>query len=508
MIDYHIYGTHHIGVKEFPPFIRITLQDAVRRQLFSEVLKTVGKIKRKHEVSGDFFSALYGEKKAKIFNLLFEGPQTAMSLIQNSELSSSAVYHLLSKLRSQNRIKKEGRTYILNEPDFYPVTLHELVQIEEEPDKRRKYGISVKELELAFFLWERFSLVAPDRGGYGRTYGSWYTLADAVHRWRTGRTDIPVWALRGLIDLSGPEILTRKGAIRQYHLPPGIPVRTSSNGEYKIPIFVDSTLDKVVVQLMQKMSKNHLYTFPKRKKWLFEALQERFGDFDHTASRIPSAITEILTSHYGLESLNRSSSCIPEAMKTRWAELNPVLKIEEESSLVLHIISLSSRSNGGFEITSRSKPFLQDVSYLTSDLGLGALTVRKKQSRPHFRAYLSENKTQILKRYAHLFQEYADLQFWMRIPLNRIGEKIVLHEGNRSLEEICREELSRFVSSILGSLERKKKPQFSYAQPGFTQYEPEITDYFWVHKSLPSPRTVEELVEMEEAAGEESLLYA
>ena len=382
MIDYHAYGNHQIGVKEFPSFIRITLQGTVRRQLFSHALKTVGKIKRKYDISEDLFFALYGEKKAKILNLLLEGPQTATSLIKNSELSPSAAYHLLNTLRSQNRIKKEGRTYRLNKSEFHSVTLHELVKMEEEPDKRRKYGVSVRELELAFFLWERFSLVAPDDGGYGRTYSNWYTMADAVHRWRTGRTDLPVWALQGLIDLSGPETLTRKGAITQYHVPPGIPVKPYSHGEYRLPVHVDGTLDKIVVQLMQKMSKNHLYTFPKRKKWLFKALKERFGDFDTTTTRIPSAITEILKSYYGLKSLDRFSSCIPDAMKTRWAELNPVSKMEEVSSLVLHIISLSSRSNGGFEITSRSKSFLQDVSYLTSDLGLGALTVRKKLSRP------------------------------------------------------------------------------------------------------------------------------
>jgi hypothetical protein len=506
MNEYQPYHSDEIGVREFPSFLRITLQDTRRKKLFSDAMRKVGKMKRPYEGSEDNINRLFGDKKAKIVSLLSESPRTAASLIRESELSSSAVYHFLSNLRKQNRVRKEGRVYILNEFDFDILTIHEIVKIEENPHKRRKYGISVKELELAFYLWERFSLIAPEKGGYGRTYSNWYTLADAVHRWRTGRTDIPVWALKGLMDISGEDILTSTGNVMQYHLPPGIPVRPLLDGEYKLPIIVDVTLDKIVVQLLQKMSKNHLYTFPKRKKWLLKALHKKFGDFNHLTARIPSAITEILKVQYDLQTLDRSAACIPAPMTNRWAQMNSLRKIEEESLLLLHIISLSSRSNGGFEITSRSKKFLQDVSYLTSDLGLGSLTVRKKQSRPHFRAYLSEKKVMLLERYAHLFDEYPDLQFWMRIPLNQIGEKIIRSEGKKSLEALCYEELSRFVISILESLERKRKPRFSYGQPEYTQYVPEITDYFWTRTTLPSPRTVEELVEMK-ATEEEPLLY-
>jgi hypothetical protein len=137
---------------------------------------------------------------------------------------------------------------------------------------------------------------------------------------------------------------------------------------------------------------------------------------------------------------------------------------------------------------------------------LGSLTVRKKQSRPHFRAYLSGKKVTLLKRYAHLFDEYPDLLFWMRIPLNQIGEKFISSKGEKSLETICHEELSRFVISILELLERKRKPRFAYGQPDYIQYEPAITDYFWTRTSLPSPRSVEELVELKETE-EEHFLY-
>ncbi|KYK32143.1 MAG: ArsR family transcriptional regulator [Theionarchaea archaeon] len=502
MTDYG-YRTERIGVREFPPFIRVTLKDSTRKELLSRAMRKVGKIKREYNTSGDVFDALYGKKKGKILKLLSKNPQPAKPLIEASGLSPSAVYHFLKELRKRHIISKKGCIYSLNEYDFNSLFLDEIVKLEEDPALRRRYGISIRELELAYFLWDTFAEAASDEGGYGRTYNSEYTLADAVHRWRTGRTDIPVWALTRLAELSGSDILQRESVI-QYHLPPGIPVTPYYDAEYKLPVQAGSNLDKVVIQLLHKMSKNHLYTFPKKRRWLFERLHTSFGEFDDSTSRIPSAITEILKSFYRVKTLNRSSACIPPCMKTRWSDLDPLVRIKEKSALLLHIISLSSRSDGGFEITSRSKPFLEEISYLTSDLGVGALSVRKKHERPHFRVYLSESKVDVLRRYAHLFQEYPDLEIWLRIPLNRIAENLVLTDADReSLEKICREELSHLVESILRSLEKKKR--FSGVL-NYTQYKEEITDYFWEQKLIPSPRRVEELVEMR--AVEEELLYA
>lgn len=497
------YRTERIGVREFPPFIRVTLKDSSRKELLSGAMKRVGKIKREYNTSEDIFDALYGKKKGRILNLLSENPQPAKPLIEASGLSPSAVYHFLKELRKRQIISKKGCTYSLNDYDFNSLLLDEIVKLEEDPILRRKYGISVKELELAYFLWDTFVEVASDEGGYGKTYHSEYTLADAVHRWRTGRTDIPVWALTRLAELSGSDALLKE-SVTQYHLPPGIPVVPYYDAEYKLPVRANSDLDKIVIQLLHKMSKNHLYTFPKRRKWLFERLHTSFGKFDDSTSRIPSAITEILKSYYRVKTLNRSSACIPPHMKTRWHHLHPLVRVTEKSSLLLHVISLSSRSDGGFEITSRSKPFLEEISYLTSDLGVGPLSVRKKHKRPHFRVYLSESKVSVLKRYARLFQEYPDLEIWLRIPLNRIAEKVVLTDADiESLEKICREELSQLVESILRSLEKKRRLS---GPLDYTQHKMEITDYFWEQKLIPSPRRVEELVEMRVV--EEELLYA
>lgn len=501
MVDYSC-RTEHLGLREFPPFIRVTLRDDARKELFSRVMKRVGTIKREYETSDDICDMLYGEKKGLILRLLSKGPQTARTLMKVSGLSHSIVYHFLNSLRERHIISKRGLMYCLEEHDFHSLSLEEIVKLEENPLSRRKYGFSIRELELAYFLWDACMEITSREKGYARNYANTYTLADAVHRWRTGRTDVPVWALNGLAQLSGSDILQKRGSVVQYHLPPGTPVNPSYNGEYKLPVQVDGDLDKVVIQLLQKMSKNNMYIFPKRKKWLFEKLHTLFGEFDDSNSRIPLAITEIIKFHYGIEKLDRYSACIPPRIKARWSELNFLSRIKEESSLLLHVISLSSRSNGGFEITSRSRLFLQDISTFLSDLGLGKLSLGTKYGRPHFRVYLSEGKVGVLKRYTHLFEEYPDLETWMRIPLNQIGEEVILAGfDSESVERICREELSRFVESILRSLEKKR-----FSRKDYLQYKEEVTYYFWERKMIPSLRRVEELMEMQ-IAEEENLLY-
>ncbi|KYK27765.1 MAG: hypothetical protein AYK19_21230 [Theionarchaea archaeon DG-70-1] len=503
MIDYG-FRTECIRVRELPSFVRVTLKGSARKELFFHSIKKMEIIKRYYDISQDVFDTLYGKKRGTILQLLSKNPQTARKLIEDSGLKPSTVYHFLKDLRERHRVSRKGRTYYLEEHDSGYLFLNEIVKLEEDSALRRKYGVSMKELELAYFLWDTFVEVAPEERTYAQTCQNEYTLADAVHRWRTGRTDIPVWALARLAELSESDILQIE-SVTQYHLPPGIPVIPYYDGEYKLPIQVDSELDKIVIQLLLKMSKNHLYTFPKRKQWLFEKLHKIFGEFDDSTSRIPSAVIEILKFYYGVKTLERSSACIPSHIKARWSELTPLSKIAEESSLLLHIISLSSRFNGGFEITSRSRSFLEEISYLTSSLGTEALNVRKKHGRPHFRVYLSESKVDVLRRYAHLFQEYPDLEIWSRIPLNRIAEKMILTDADsESIELICCEELSRFVESILRSLKRKG---FFHGERDYLQYKEEITDYFWEQKLIPSPRSVEKLVEVR-IDKEENLLYA
>jgi hypothetical protein len=490
----------YMTVREFPPFIRVTLEDSARKRLFSHVTEEVKSIKKEYTRSENMFSALYGEKKSTILQLLSEGPQSASRLRAASRLSSSTVYDFLTFLKKQGRVTKKEDLYYLRD-DFHTLFLDEIVKLEENPVTRRKYGISVKELGLAYYLWDIFARLAPQRRRYARSYHDLYTLADAVHRWKTGRTDIPVWALNQLIDLAGLDILNEENVI-QYHLPPGTPVCPYYNNEYRLPVRMDSDSDKIVIQLLQKMSRNNLYLFPKKKRWLFEKLHEMFGEFHDSTFRIPSAVIEILKSYYRIDNLSRSSACIPPRIKSRLQKLSPLVRVSEEASLLLHILSFSSQSNGGFEITSRSKSFLRDITTFVSNAGLRELSLCRKHGRPHFRVYLSGSKAAVLERYAHLFETYPDLEIWLRIPLNQITEKVILHRANfESTERICYEELSRFVESILRSLERKKPSSEGLDYRGCE----EITDYFWERKVIPSPRKIEKLIEMQQE--EEALIY-
>ena len=493
-----------IGLGDFPPFVRVALKDNVRKRLFFCVLNKLETIKREYNMSGDVLHAMYGRKKSKILQLLSEGPKPVKKLTKASGLSPSTVYHFLKELRKRHMVSREGCTYYLAECDFNFLSVDEIVEVEEDPKLRRRYGVSTKELGIAYLLWDTFVGLAPQEKSYARTYCNKYTLADAVHRWRNGRTDIPVWALTSLIELCGTDVLHNEG-VTQYQLPPGTPVYPYYDDEYKLPVQVDGNLDKIVIQLLQKMSKSHLYTFPKKRKWLFDKLHTIFGEFDDSKYRIPSVIVEILDSYYRTGVLDKSSMCIPHRIRAQWSELDQLHRIVEESSFLLHTISLSSRSSGGFEITSRSISFLQDIAHLTSHLGLGKLPVRRKSDRPHFRVYLSGRKVEALRRYAHLFEDHPDLEIWMRIPLNQIAEKLTLtHADSESVEEICYEELSLFIKSILRSLEKKRS---FYRKFDYSLYQGEITDYFWKQKLIPSLRRVEELVGMY-LGEEEDLLYA
>ena len=252
-------------------------------------------------------------------------------------------------------------------------------------------------------------------------------------------------------------------------------------------------MDKAIIQLLQKICKNNVYTFPKKKRWLFETLHKTFGEFDDSTSRIPLVIIEILKSHYEIERLDRFAECIPPCIRSRWSETNPLIQIAEKSQLLLHVISLSSKSNEGVEITSRSESFLQDIATFIWGLRLGSMTLGKKYKRPHFRVYLSDSKVDVLRRYTRLFQVFPDLQIWLRIPLNRIAERVIFSNADLgAVEQICYEELTWFVESILRSLGKKEEKNLEKG------YKEEISDYFWEKKIIPSPRSVKELIPEEE----------
>ena len=107
MIEYG-YRTESIGIREFPPFIRITLQSSARKELFSRAARKVGTIRREYKTSENVFDLLYGRKKGKILKLLSEGPQSARKLVEVSGLSPSAVYHFLNFLEEKHRVSKGG----------------------------------------------------------------------------------------------------------------------------------------------------------------------------------------------------------------------------------------------------------------------------------------------------------------------------------------------------------------------------------------------------------------
>lgn len=370
----------------------------------------------------------------------------------------------------------------------------EIVRIEEDATLKKRYSVSTLGLGLAYILQDKFLDVFSEKQPHIQFSRSKYNLAEAIHRWKNGQTDIPVWALNRLVELSELNMSAIMRSVLQYQQPPGIPVKPHYRGECRLPIKADNELNKIMIQLLLKISETNLYIFPKKKEWLFRKLHQKFGEFNDSTSRIPSAIIEILKSHYGIVRLKESSVRIPMKMRDRWLNLNILLRTAEQSSLLLHVISISSHAKGGFEVTSRSESFLQDISDLTSDLGLGNLIVHKKQERPHFRIFFSNGRVAALKRHANLLKKHPDLETWLRIPSNHIADKLILSKDLDSVDRICQEELSKLVESILKSVERKRN-NTSPLKLDYMQHREGIVRYFWQEKLIPSPRRVEELIE-------------
>jgi hypothetical protein len=74
-------------------------------------------------------------------------------------------------------------------------------------------------------------------------------------------------------------------------------------------------------------------------------------------------------------------------MKKRWAGLSDHEK-KIAQILVLEMLFDLDQSRRTYEIISRSKDLLDDVSDIMNDLGIGTITIHKRKDRPHYRSYL------------------------------------------------------------------------------------------------------------------------
>jgi len=118
-------------------------------------------------------------------------------------------------------------------------------------------------------------------------------------------------------------------------------------------------------------------------------------------------------------------------MKERWEKL-PAHEKTITKILVLEMLFNLDQRKRTYELISRSKDFLEDVSGIIKDLGIGDITFHKRKDRPHYRSYLPKDVRTNLK------------------ELKENVENFKIEKGIVFLEETDRIELIRAVKRYWG----------------------------------------------------------
>jgi DNA-binding HxlR family transcriptional regulator len=402
-----------IYLKDFPPFIRFELEEHFRRKIFSEFAKRVSEAEvdvypekfwrsTEEEFERSRYELIFGTVRGRILKTLEKGPLKTQELLErNPDISPYSIYHALLKLEKQKLIHRKDAQWEIKREYFAHLRVSDLAKIIDlkQPGNRRKNALSIKDVEMATYLWPRYEH-ARDRKGvqsqspsYGRWYQNQFALARAVKDWKKGATNIPQWALIAIADLADVDIEERE-VISSYSLPPGVKITPYYKGRYKLPIEVTADFDVIALQILMKSSEDGLVHPVKRKKEIFKRLYHTFGSFQ--SDRIPLSIREIIENYYQIPGYRKNSVRIPRRMKERWERL-PNHEQTITKILVLEMLFNLDQRKRTYELISRSQDFLEDVSGIIRGLGIGDITFRKRKDRPHYRSYLPKNVREKLK---------------------------------------------------------------------------------------------------------------
>jgi len=437
-----------IHISDFPPFIRFELEETFRREIFAKFLKYVSAVKvdlppeefwssAEEEFERLRYELVFGKVRGRILKTLEESPLRAKEIIKrNPDDSTNSIYHAIMRLNDQKQIKKKGECWILKKDYFEHVRVSDIAKITDLRSKgeRKRYGISITELEMATFLWPSYELACDQEGvsfqttSYGRRYQNHFALARAVNEWEKGCTNIPQWALIVIADFSHVDIEERE-AISSYCLPPGVKITPYYKRRYKLPVVVSSDLDIIALQILIKGSEEGSVHPAKRKKEIFKRLYHTFGSFQ--SDRIPLTIRAIIGNYYQSRGYKRNAIRIPDKMKVRW-EQHPYQEKTLSKILVLEMLFELDQRKGNYEIISRSRDFLEDVSSILKDLGIGEIKIIKRKDRPHYRSYLPKKVKENLE------------------ELKERVEKAKIEKGLGFLAEKDRTELIRNVKTRWG----------------------------------------------------------
>jgi hypothetical protein len=393
-----------IHIRDFPPFIRFELEEIFRRKIFARFLKSVCEVEvdispeefwssAEEEFELSRYELIFGKVRGRILKTLKKSPLSAKEILErNPDVSASSIYHAIMWLKDQKHIKKKGECWKLKKDFFEHVSVSDLAKIIDLRHKgeRRKNALSIKELEMATYLWPRYERACELDGvslqtpSYGRWYQNHFALARAVKEWAKGDANIPQWALIAIASFTNMNIEERE-VILSYCLPPGVKIAPYYKGRYKLPVEVSSDLDIIALRILMKNSEDGLVHPAKHKKEMFRRLYHTFGSFQ--SDRIPLSIREIVENYYQIQGCRRNCIRIPQKMKERW-ELLPYHEKTISKILVLETLFELDKPKRIYETISRSRDFLEDVASIVKDLEIGGININKRNDRPHYRSYL------------------------------------------------------------------------------------------------------------------------
>ncbi|MCW3141249.1 MAG: hypothetical protein N2V72_03570 [Methanophagales archaeon] len=393
-----------IHIRDFPPFIRFELEETFRRKIFAKFLKTVCEVEvdispevfwssAEEEFELSRYELIFGKVRGRILKTLKNSPLSAKEILErNPDVSANSIYHAIMWLTDQKQIKKKSECFELKKDYFEHVRVPDLAKIIDLGHKgeRRKNALSIKELEMATYLWHHYERACERDGrtlqtpAYGRWYQNHFALARAIKEWARGDANIPQWTLIAIASFTNLNIEERE-VVLSYCLPPGVKIRPYYKGRYKLPVEVSSDLDIIALRILMKHSEDGLVHPVKHKKEMFRRLYHTFGSFQ--SDRIPLSIREIIEYYYQIQGGRRNCTRIPQKMKQRW-ELLPYHERTISKIRVLETLFELEQPKRIYELISRSRDFLEDVANIVKDLEIGAIKINKRNDRPHYRSYL------------------------------------------------------------------------------------------------------------------------
>nr|CBH39195.1 hypothetical protein BSM_26730 [uncultured archaeon] len=456
-----------IHLQDFPPFIRFELEEKFRRMIFAKFSKRVGQVEVDIQPE-DFWSSaeeefelsryvlVFGKLRGRILKTLEESPLRAKDIVErNPNVSSSSIYHAIIWLKDQKHLKKRGECWELKKDYFEHVRVSDLAKVINFRAKgeRRRYGISIIALEMATFLWPSYERACDLNGvsfknpSYGKYYQNHFALARAVKEWMKGDANIPQWALVAIAEFTHVDIEERE-VISSYCLPPGVEITPYYKRRYKLPIELSPELDTIALQILMKGSEEGLVYPAKHKKEIFKRLYHTFGSFQ--SGRIPLSIREIIEKYYQSPSCRRNAIRIPSRMKERWEQL-PYYEKTLSKILVLEMLFELDQRKGNYEIISRSRDFLEDVSSILKDLGIGGIKINKRKDRPHYRSYLPKKvkeNLEGLKEQLEIAKIEKRLAFLAEKDRTKLIRKVKSHWGDKGVNIISNLKLDKGVRDL------------------------------------------------------------